>query len=315
MNNHISEPFNPKQNELGLYVRTASFLGKRRSNQDRILIAGSIVAIADGVGGATRGDAAAQTALGRIAIESALINPRIHPEQAIREIIRAADKQAQHTAQVFGAEETSTTLSLFHATLWSNFANDSAEDTPLWSSQQEHENRITPTEAHSNEMTTPVPLEFAAGEQRYNNESQQKKALDQELGEVLGTFAWVGDSPIFLVRGDHVEQISKPHTLAPSHHAGDGFALDRAVGGYDAKPDIRQRRLRCGDRVILASDGILDIPGHIRHELMASGHSASKCLIQFSRAMSEYSIGDNTTVAIIDITASAPRERLTHLLS
>ena len=99
---------------VGFVVRIGSTTGIRRVNQDRAVAAGPLVAVADGVGGSVRGEAAAQVALGRIMIDGALIDPHVAPAVALAALVQSAHEQALHAREVFNAIESSTTLTVAH---------------------------------------------------------------------------------------------------------------------------------------------------------------------------------------------------------
>ncbi|MFT4187747.1 MAG: PP2C family protein-serine/threonine phosphatase [Aeromicrobium sp.] len=268
--------------KLGVVVRAASQVGHRTGNQDRYLVGGSVVAVADGVGGSVRGDAAAQVALGRIGIDSALIGDHVPPVTAVRALTASAHEQALHAATVFNAVETSSTLSMVHVSR-PRRSDYREEDTPRAGRE---------SEPATTEESTPVLADTPA----------DVDVPDDGVEKLTLTFAWVGDSPIYLVVDGQVEQISRPHTTAPSGHAGGGYALQRAIGGIDATPDVVQRTVTAGARVLLASDGVLDIPAdEVEAALLDPDYGPSDCVEVLLEFAQEYGVRDNTTVAVIDV--------------
>ncbi|MCF8080067.1 MAG: protein phosphatase 2C domain-containing protein [Desulfobacterales bacterium] len=107
----------------------------------------------------------------------------------------------------------------------------------------------------------------------------QKKISYQGMGSTVSavllsgdrlTAVNVGDSPIYLVRGDAIEEVSTPHTMmaeykemAPEAARNVGghlrHVLTRAMGLKDRiEPAVREIRLSGGERVIICSDGLSD---------------------------------------------------------
>lgn len=242
---------------VGFVVRTGSTIGARVVNQDRALLAGPVIAIADGVGGSVRGDVAAQVALGRIAIDSALLDPVDAPSAAVKALVEAAHREARNAANALGAVETSSTLALLHV-------------------------------------------------------SRPANAL---VGDVLLTIAWVGDSPVLVADRHGVEQVTVAHTHAPDGHAGRGFALMRAVGGIDASPDLVTRLVQPPCRVILASDGILDLPREVIDAVLTDFDiDPGRCVEELLGLTADINVNDNTTIAVVDLVHTSQRTTLTCVL-
>jgi len=108
----------------------------------------------------------------------------------------------------------------------------------------------------------------------------QKDSAKRGMGTTLialliigtrGFIAYVGDSRIYLVRGDSVHQITEDHSLinellkrgrmSPEQIAGLNMknAVTRAVGVYESvEPDTLDFDVLAGDRYLLASDGLTD---------------------------------------------------------
>jgi protein phosphatase len=107
----------------------------------------------------------------------------------------------------------------------------------------------------------------------------QKKISYQGMGSTVSAVLFsgdrltavnVGDSPIYLVRGDVIEEVSTPHTMmaeykemAPAAARKVGghlrHVLTRAMGLKDRiEPAVREIRLSGGEMVIICSDGLSD---------------------------------------------------------
>ncbi len=74
---------------------------------------------------------------------------------------------------------------------------------------------------------------------------------------------YVGDSPIFLIRGERIKRIDEPHVVGTWVYSGNKLVLNttlvNCLGGYPgiySQPDIVECRLRSKDILILASDGV-----------------------------------------------------------
>lgn len=265
-------PPRPQTQSLGIVVRAASTTGHRSTNQDRNLAAGGLVAVADGVGGSVRGDVAAQVALGRLAIESALIGQHVDPTRAVTALVRSAHEQVVHASETLGAAVSASTLTLVRAT-----------------KVRHHQPDRDPTSQGS------------------------LNGAPSSEDELLLTFAWVGDSPAYLVRSGAVEQLTSPHTSAPDGRAGGTHLLDRALGAGDATPSLVARWAGPGARALLATDGILDIPrDRLEATLLDSCADTAACLAALVELALRYDVRDNTTVAVVDVVRTG-RAALTDL--
>lgn len=96
------------------------------------------------------------------------------------------------------------------------------------------------------------------------------------LAVVLGRYAYVtgaGDSRAYLVRGRGAEQLTRDHSVAESLAEAGTISRDEVrehryrhmlwkyLGTKEAssRPDVQRRRLRRGDRLLLASDGLTGV--------------------------------------------------------
>lgn len=125
--------------------------------------------------------------------------------------------------------------------------------------------------------------------------------------------AHAGDSPAFLVRGHDLTLLTPPHTVTAelvrtgrlhrdqeATHP-DRHTLSRSIGPAGlGEPDIREFELLPRDRVLVASDGLLDVPDRARLRELATAdvgvEEAVKSLVEYALETSN----DNVTVAMLD---------------
>lgn len=124
----------------------------------------------------------------------------------------------------------------------------------------------------------------------------------------------VGDSRAYLLRGEHLTQITHDDTYVQSlvdsgkltaeeasHHPRKSVIL-RALMGADVDPDVSIREARVGDRYLLCSDGLPDAAGAddiaevLRDE--QSPRRAADRLIELALAGGG---PDNVTVVVVDL--------------
>lgn len=138
--------------------------------------------------------------------------------------------------------------------------------------------------------------------------------------------AWVGDSPIWFVRGGQIIARSHPHRLIdelaaagllrprPEHRMMLGAVLSRCIGGHlpDEKPIrpsfIETPELQPGDRILLASDGLTDMVDERDVLDLLDGDPASACQALVDAA-NERGGEDNITV-IVAVVEEAGAEQL-----
>jgi serine/threonine protein phosphatase PrpC len=130
---------------------------------------------------------------------------------------------------------------------------------------------------------------------------------------VSALVAHVGDSPAFKVTDDDLELLTRPHTVADqleregrisaeeaTRHRG-RHTLTRAVGSVTINsPDVREVDLEEGDRLLLASDGLLDVPDRRELRRLATQPRPAAAVVDDLVDFALLHSNDNTTVAIID---------------
>lgn len=127
-----------------------------------------------------------------------------------------------------------------------------------------------------------------------------------------------GDSPAFLVRDGELTLLTPPHTVAEhlrregrltdeqaASHPGRN-TLQRSVGGRaDLQPEVRTVDLREGDRLMVCSDGLLDVPDRRQLRDVATLAKDVRLLVEeLASTALEFST-DNVTVALVEVSSRA----------
>jgi serine/threonine protein phosphatase PrpC len=124
----------------------------------------------------------------------------------------------------------------------------------------------------------------------------------------------VGDSRAYLLRGDQLRQVSRDHTyvqhlvdtgeLDPAQRPGHPWSnvVMRALdGGPDPSLDLTDLEVRCGDRLLLCTDGLTDLvtDQRIAEVLrLADPHSAAAVL---THSALQAGGKDNITAVVLDV--------------
>ena len=116
----------------------------------------------------------------------------------------------------------------------------------------------------------------------------------------------VGDSPIFLYRNNHLQQLSFDHV---SDEKGMEHVLTQAVGLSETiEPYFFENNLQVGDIVLLASDGLQKVlgPQEIENRLKFGATS----LVKVASKKVGDNLPDDTTAVVIEIKGESKRQRL-----
>ncbi len=123
---------------------------------------------------------------------------------------------------------------------------------------------------------------------------------------------WAGDSRLYLLRDDSFEQISRDHSEvqelvdngilsaedAARHPASN--IVTRAIGAVeDLDLEVRQDRLRPGDRFLLCSDGVTRMLSEEEIREMVEGHSVEGTVRSLIDAALERGATDNVTAVLV----------------
>jgi PPM family protein phosphatase len=125
--------------------------------------------------------------------------------------------------------------------------------------------------------------------------------------------AHVGDSPALLVREGELTLLTPPHTVSDelvragrlaevdvATHPGRN-TLSRSLGSRGLEqPDVREFELIEGDRLLVASDGLLDVPDRRELRRLASRAAPVRDVVD---QLADYALRtsrDNVTVAMLD---------------
>jgi PPM family protein phosphatase len=146
-----------------------------------------------------------------------------------------------------------------------------------------------------------------------------KRGMGTTLSALLvagdqGFIAHVGDSRIYLARGDHVQQVTEDHTVFNElikrgkltreqiEKVQQKNAITRAVGVYErVEVDTLVLDLLGGDILVLASDGLhgyLESPEELRAPLQLEGSEGVKALIDLANGRGGK---DNITTVVIRV--------------
>lgn len=135
--------------------------------------------------------------------------------------------------------------------------------------------------------------------------------------------AQVGDSRAYLLHNNHLQQITRDHSLmADLIEAGqitpeeakvhpNRSVITRAIGSdIHMRPDIYELNVSAGDRLLLCSDGLSTmVSDHAIQAIMRRQDSPQKCADELVEAALENGGVDNVTVIVVDIDGfSAARE-------
>lgn len=123
----------------------------------------------------------------------------------------------------------------------------------------------------------------------------------------------VGDSPAFRVRGDDLELLTRPHTIAEqlreegritdedaTRHPG-RHTLSRAIGGSSlTEPEIREVEVEPGDRLLVASDGLLEVPDRRKLRALATQKAPVEDVVDDLMSYALTHSDDNVTIGMMD---------------
>lgn len=129
----------------------------------------------------------------------------------------------------------------------------------------------------------------------------------------------MGDTRLYILRGDELKQITKDHTYIQqfidrgeitkeqARHAPGKHMLTRAVGiehsdGSPSEPDVYEHDLKAGDRLLLCSDGLTDMLSDEEiKEVLKTARSVSDCTETLVNRALDAGGKDNVTVVAIDV--------------
>ena len=120
----------------------------------------------------------------------------------------------------------------------------------------------------------------------------------------------VGDSPVFLLRGGRMREISTSHT----RDMGKRRVLTQCLGideeEFLVEPYIEQTRLEAGDKWLICSDGLTDMVSEeaIAEILSSTENAATKADLLIRKAM-EGGGRDNITVILAEVYEDTPDEK------
>ena len=129
-------------------------------------------------------------------------------------------------------------------------------------------------------------------------------------------FAHVGDSRLYLIRGDKVSRLTRDHSYvgrlvesgivrsedAESHPQ--RHILTAALGsGRDVEPDVPQQpgSVEIGDTLILCTDGLWSLVGELELAQVAQSNSPAACCVKLVNLALERGGADNITLLVLRI--------------
>ncbi len=131
---------------------------------------------------------------------------------------------------------------------------------------------------------------------------------DERTEAVIG---YLGDTSAFLVRAGAMTLVTPPHTLAESLRAAGELTeagvlthpgrhvLEQYVGAPTApQPDVTKVTLQAGDRLLVCSDGLLDVANQQFISAIANGDNDAGTAVDELVARAVAESRDNVTVAI-----------------
>jgi serine/threonine protein phosphatase PrpC len=138
---------------------------------------------------------------------------------------------------------------------------------------------------------------------------------------------WVGDSPAIIQKGNNMFLLTDPpHTLSEhliaqgktreevSSQKGLSSILTRCIGHKDATPDVNVMTFQPPFTVIVASDGIDNLPGEELKAIMSQNRFTKELPDELIKASLEYGSTDNITVAttkVLRVPKRLRRRRMT----
>jgi len=134
--------------------------------------------------------------------------------------------------------------------------------------------------------------------------------------------AHVGDSRAYLLRAGKLAQLTRDHSLVQervdrgeltprsARRSRKRHTITRSVGHRTVRPDVRERRLRAGDRLLLCSDGLHGYtPARLIRRVLEGDGSAE----ELAQALVDLALSrpapDNVSAVVIAVGGAAPRAR------
>ena len=107
----------------------------------------------------------------------------------------------------------------------------------------------------------------------------------------------VGDSRIYLLRGDQLLRLSEDHV-----HAGMDHVLSRAIGlGCNVVPHFFEAELQDGDLVLLCSDGVSRILSDSELSARLAQHPSARTIIHHANELALQEAPDDMSAVVLDI--------------
>jgi len=119
----------------------------------------------------------------------------------------------------------------------------------------------------------------------------------------------VGDSRIYLLRGDQLVRLSEDHV-----HAGMDHVLSRAIGlGANVAPHFFEADLQDGDVVFLCSDGVSRILSDAELATRLAQHPTARTIVQHANELALQEAPDDISAIVLDVAQTGKLYATTHL--
>lgn len=131
-------------------------------------------------------------------------------------------------------------------------------------------------------------------------------ALYSVNDELLATVGWIGDTAAFLVRGDGIMMLTRPHLRLDPDDRAAAPRISRWLGDREEEtglPDTMTLPVTAEDRLIVTSDGVTDVLSESTiGGIVAGAISPQAAADQLVTAALELGTSDNSTAAVAFLT-------------
>lgn len=156
-------------------------------------------------------------------------------------------------------------------------------------------------------------LRVMAG-QKFNNATVGSTVVALLTYNKQCAYLWVGDSRIYRLRNNKLEQMTKDHSMVEQYigegmdpeeanHSNMANALTRAIGGEDELSiDVKVDEIQNGDIFLLCSDGLYrEVSEAEMTQLMSSGDDSNIMTKKLLECALNNGARDNVTVSVVQI--------------
>lgn len=151
--------------------------------------------------------------------------------------------------------------------------------------------------------------------QKFNNATIGSTVVALLIHNRHCAYLWVGDSRIYRLRNNKLEQMTRDHSIIEQYiaegtmtredanHSNMANALTRAIGGEDElNVDVKLDEIQDGDIFLLCSDGLYrEVAEEKMLELMSNGDDSNTMTNNLLENALNNTAKDNVTVSVIQI--------------